>query len=504
MMRARKISPERSAPHQKKMLLEISLGFVLLVAVFFCYWNCLSFPFIQDDWGVMYSILHEGTQKFLSNALNPSGGTLYRPLGQIYLWVAFSVFGLNPTGYHIAALLLHALNSLLVVLVSRRIDANYPISWATGLLYATAVSIHADSLSWVVGIYDVLGAFFFMFAFLLYLERKPALSLASYVLALLSKESTVVLPLLLLFEILIFQNGGRPVSKIIVEGLKSLKLHLLAGLAYVLLLANHILGASVSSTGDEYRIRFLGIHLFDNLYTYYKWWCQLFYPLYRIDWTGWFVLAVTILTLGAVLLTKRTARRMLVFPLGWAVIALLPVLVLTQHAYRYYMTYSLPALYLALLLLVWNVGRENIRYFIASAVVLVFFNVAFAHDYVGRNTGEGFDPTMMEGTNDLPLKRQWVEMVRNHLSEHYSTLDPHTIMVFDGMFSGVFAGSAGPRIWYNDTTLRVFDSDQIDIDSLGVYTNESNPRVFFDPEKVIVLTFNGNTLRSVRLSSRTK
>lgn len=480
----------------------ICLGFLLLGVTFYTFRDVLKYPFIQDDWGILYSIINKDAWTYLSGVLNPSGILFYRPLGQIYIFLLYSIFGLNPLGYHVIALLIHSLNALIIAFIVMRISRNERLSWVIAFLYATAVGIHMDPLGWIVGIYDLLGAFFFMISFYLFLNNNRSLSVVSYLLALLTKEATVILPLILLFSTIFLSGAQRKVSW---QGIKAaislLRYHFITAVLFALFLARNIMQALSASVNDQYEVRFLGDHLLKNAYTYIKWGCQLFYPLYHVPWTDWFPMIATLLIAIVFLIRRKNLDNpTLLFYILWFMTGLLPVLVLPQHSYRYYLTYSLPALYLIVLSALQLLMREKGTIFTASIVLLLLFNIGLARDYTGRRDEHGFDSSGLEGTNDLPLKGALVKKVKSYLFEQYPNLGPYSVLVFDGMFSEIFGGNSGPRIWYGDSTLRVYDSSDIEIDSLGVYATDSAGKHFFDPKDVVVFTFSGDSLQSVRLS----
>ncbi len=129
----------------------------------------------------------------------------------------------------------------------------------------------------------------------------------------------------------------------------------------------------------------------------------------------------------------------------------------------------------------------------------MLLSIILGPDFLRRQNGAGLDRTIVEGTANLPLKGDMVKMVEAHLANQYPGLPSHSILVFDALPSNIFGGDAAAQIWYRDTTLKVYDSWDVEIDSLGVYTTDSLGKHFMDPRRVILLTFDGDSLRSVRL-----
>jgi len=136
----------------------------------------------------------------------------YRPV--LLLWVLgnYSVFGTNPAGWHIVALLLHAMNTLLVYLLALRLARHRLAAGAAAGLFALH-PIQAEAVSFICCANDLLACLFVLASFLAYLNAREAsrvarprsfalwgTSLAFYACGSLSKEPAVVLPFLLLLH----------------------------------------------------------------------------------------------------------------------------------------------------------------------------------------------------------------------------------------------------------------------------------------------------------------
>ena len=129
----------------------------------------------------------------------------------------YVLWGMNPTGYHLGNVLLHAVNAALVFLVARRLlGAAMPASGvaalrmgalAAALLFALH-PLRAESVAWITERRDVLAGSFYLLTILAWLRagtsedgrrrRWYLLSLVLFVLGLLSKSMVVSLPLVLL------------------------------------------------------------------------------------------------------------------------------------------------------------------------------------------------------------------------------------------------------------------------------------------------------------------
>ena len=137
----------------------------------------------------------------------------YWPVTNTSLWIEWRLWGMNPTGYHATNVALHILNSLLIWLVLRRLAI--PGAFLAALLFAVH-PVNVESVAWIAQRKNVLALLFFLISlgcFLRFTEppmiaerKQPALaatrwywfSLLAFVLAMLSKGSVAVLPLVLL------------------------------------------------------------------------------------------------------------------------------------------------------------------------------------------------------------------------------------------------------------------------------------------------------------------
>src|SRR2546428_8194385 len=142
----------------------------------------------------------------------------YIPLTWMTLGLDYLLWGMNPVGYHLTSLLLHAANAVVFFFVVRRLLTR-ALSSHSEHGYARAVSsevaalvfaihpLRVESVVWVTERRDVLSGLFYLLTVLLYLragEREGRgrgwywLSVAAFVCALFSKSMVVNLPVVLL------------------------------------------------------------------------------------------------------------------------------------------------------------------------------------------------------------------------------------------------------------------------------------------------------------------
>jgi protein O-mannosyl-transferase len=141
------------------------------------------------------------------------------PLSWLTLGVNYTLGGMNPWGYHLGNMLLHAGNAVLLYLIARRLlaragaAAGEPALSAGAVFAALLFAVHplrVESVVWITERRDVQGAFFFLLSVWGYLYAVAGgrdgrltplwrgLSIAAFAAALLSKASTMMLPAALL------------------------------------------------------------------------------------------------------------------------------------------------------------------------------------------------------------------------------------------------------------------------------------------------------------------
>jgi hypothetical protein len=141
----------------------------------------------------------------------------FRPVVVLFFALDHAVYGLHPAGYHLTNLLIVAGTTALVWGIARHMLGPGLGAWAAAALFAIH-PCHAGAADWISGRTDLLAGAFYAAAFFLYLEsqRRRAtavplfvLALASFALALLSKEMAITLPAMMLLHAGFFLRGSR-------------------------------------------------------------------------------------------------------------------------------------------------------------------------------------------------------------------------------------------------------------------------------------------------------
>jgi hypothetical protein len=175
---------------------------VVLVAAWLAAWTWICwFPFVADD----YSHIANGllaTPSYLLSVLHvPPADRFFRPFGLTAYAAQAQLWGKNRIAWHAASLLLHLLNSVLVyVLAKERGSRRWP-ALAAGLFFMLC-GARPEAVAWIGAQFDLWATLFFLLALLAlgrFLKtgdrRWEATELGALLLALLSKESAYVFPL---------------------------------------------------------------------------------------------------------------------------------------------------------------------------------------------------------------------------------------------------------------------------------------------------------------------
>jgi hypothetical protein len=200
---------------------------LLLVLAISAYVPALRGDFIWDD--VQYvkeNPLLKDADGLRRIWAEPRASLQYYPLVFTSFWVEQRFWGLNPLGYHLVNVLLHTLGAGLLWLTLARLGV--PGAWLAAALFVLH-PVHVESVAWITERKNTLSLPFFLASLAAYLrfslrdgfarqgrsdpqDGRPAaswylLSLLCFVLALLSRTTTAVLPVVAL--ILLWWKKGR-------------------------------------------------------------------------------------------------------------------------------------------------------------------------------------------------------------------------------------------------------------------------------------------------------
>ncbi len=128
----------------------------------------------------------------------------YRPLTMATYAINYALARFNVAAYHFTNVLLHILTAFCAYLLLQLIFRNELLALLAGVLFVI-YPVHTEAVAYISGRADLLAALFILISFIVYLKylatgsrRWLYLTLALYILALFSKENSLVFPFLLL------------------------------------------------------------------------------------------------------------------------------------------------------------------------------------------------------------------------------------------------------------------------------------------------------------------
>ncbi len=189
------------------------------LAVLAAFWPTLRADFINwdDDANFLNNPHFRGLDwrnlRWMFTTLHMSN---YQPLSWLASCLGYSLWGMNPFGYHATSLAFHMLNAVLFYLVAARLlrlaapaadDAAVAIAAAFAALFFALHPLRVESVAWLSGQHDLQAGAFYLLAMLCYLRacsdearRRRWLSgcAALFAAAMLSKVNGITLPIALL------------------------------------------------------------------------------------------------------------------------------------------------------------------------------------------------------------------------------------------------------------------------------------------------------------------
>jgi hypothetical protein len=183
------------------------LGPVLLLVVlaFGVYANSLANGFVGDDEQQLLQNPvvsgHRLAAAFTSGvwAFRGAKGNYYRPLQFVFYALMHAIFGFQALGFHLAMVVLHAANTVLVYFLAMRLAARPRMAWAAGAVFALH-PIHTEAVDWIAALPDVMTCTIVLLAVWRFARAggaargwETAAHCALYLAALLTKETGVML-----------------------------------------------------------------------------------------------------------------------------------------------------------------------------------------------------------------------------------------------------------------------------------------------------------------------
>jgi len=190
-------------------LAALAVATAVIAATALLAWPILTAGYLSDDWAMLFFARHAGLRDTLVSFFPPRADSphagFFRPLGLLLWQLAIPPFAGTPPPalpQHLLSLAFHAGSTVLVVALARA-----RLSWAASLLAGALFALfptHGECLGWISARFDLAATFFGLVAILLCSRdgaRASALGAGALLLGLLTKESVLVVPALLVLYV---------------------------------------------------------------------------------------------------------------------------------------------------------------------------------------------------------------------------------------------------------------------------------------------------------------
>lgn len=315
----------------------------LCTLAFIVYWPILDDYFALDDFIWLQAASNPDISDLFRDAFVSTRVTsfdfptpFWRPAIDIYFFVMWRSFGLDPLPYHVASVAFHAANGQLIAVLVWQLTTKRLASLLAGALFLT-LPTYDFAVSWISSVTEVSAVLFYLLTMVLYVaylkntKNKAwlyALALVSMLLGLFSKESAITLPAVLAGLALAVQPPGS--VRQLAERAAELAPFAALGVAYfVFRYLDQYSGAS------EIGLYRFDTHAIGHFWDYMQW-MALPVPDTRAAWIGdarpFAAALLLVIGAGALILRPRT----LGFAFAWMLVALVPYLFfLAEPALRY-------------------------------------------------------------------------------------------------------------------------------------------------------------------------
>lgn len=449
----------------------IAFLFIFLIS-FIIYFPSLFVFYTNDDFFLLKISQANSFSQFI-NFFNltkgPDGLGMYRPLTiQLFYFLSWRFFNLQPMILHIISFLVFFGIIYLIYKLVIDLIGNNKIALISAYLYAVSAT-HFGHLYYLATFQELGMTLFVLLSCLSFIRRKNVLSLMFFILALMSKETAVITPLLLALIYFYQKIRGFRVRKT--------KKFILSMMPFALVLTIYM-GFRVFSygfaSGDSYVWEFSVRKLANTFVWYFVWALNL--PETLIDFVGpglkinanlfiywseeiipililFFIQGIGLVVMFVKVLMQKSIKfkpelnRVLVFCVCWFVVSLLPIAFLPLHKFTFYLTLPLVSsvfgisyllvkskfgdFFIVMLLVVWTIlSVLTIRHSIETNWITQGENASYkAYVYIGGHISE-FDSkgiTFIDTKEDVGLPWSPTSVLKTALSDQnfFSVFYPH-------------------------------------------------------------------------------
>ncbi len=163
-------------------------------------------------------LIKEFSWQTLKLVFTQSTAGFYDPIYILSNYLDYLIWGLNPAGFHIDNLIIHAANALLVFKIVFRLTQNIGLAWLAGCFFGIH-PIQAEAVVWAANRKDTLSLLFGLTAFYAYLLgtkafKTPvkywALSIFCLIIGMGAKPTVIVIPaFILIAEIFFIKSSAK-------------------------------------------------------------------------------------------------------------------------------------------------------------------------------------------------------------------------------------------------------------------------------------------------------
>ncbi len=353
------------------------LSLVILLSVVI-YLPSINNFFSGDDWFHLRLIQIENFWEifqFFSFLPNEHAAAFYRPLStQLFFFVFHYFFDLNPIPYHIFSILVLFFTYLLIYKTALVLFKDKLVSCYSILFYSLSVT-HFTRLYLLSAFQEILMTFFSILAFYFYITsttKNFLFSVLFFILALLSKETAVTLPLIIAVYSLLWKK---------IELKKIIPFVAIA--VFYLYLRFTFFGIA---QGDSYIWDFSPLKALNTLFWYYNF--SLGVPEFLVDYVAsglqilpryyelfpfwskaliYLILSTNLILFLLVLRSTKSVHKLL-FPILLFILGLLPVIFLPFHKFTLELSLPMIGFSFSLGLLM---SREKLK--VLTVSFLIFF-----------------------------------------------------------------------------------------------------------------------------------
>ncbi|ERT09355.1 putative membrane protein [Lyngbya aestuarii BL J] len=421
-------------PHWIYSLLIVSL---IVSCGVFAYSSVFNDFFLSDDFVLIALFSELGPWGLWVNQQHGQS-LFFRPVLSLISFIDYQVWGLNPFGYHLTNFLLHLMNSLWVGLIAFFLGKYLKfqsrdqrlIPYLAALIFLL-LPCHTEVVSWISARTDGVATFFGLLSFVFYLSYKyyfpPRLlifSALSFFAALLSKESVVTYPgLIILFELyeyFILQNNRNTLAGRF--SICSLYIWVL-----IIYFCSRFLklGELVGGYGEEVHLSFDLDRILQNLVIYPT--RTFVTPRLESDFTFWFIAFLGLVVLFLFSLIVCWKRRpqfsevppILVFLIGSFFTLVLPAITVsvsmidTQGERYLYFASGFAAIFLAIILIV--ILQNLALILIVSSAILLYFGTSVYDLNQNWNTAAKISEDLLVSLQEIPKS----QVIINSLPDNY-------------------------------------------------------------------------------------